>query len=254
MAVSDDPRHGGADFGAPMTKNQLRFRALAKLVVARGILSWYNRIEVVGYDKVPDGPVILCPTHRSNMDTPFMGAIIERTDARWMTKDSVFANPFWTRVIVSLGGFPVKRGTFDRSSLNNARDVLARGEMLVIYPEGARQEGPRIKPVFEGAVWLASRAGVPIVPVGIGGSYGAMPIGAKIPRPKRVVIMFDDPFTIGEEGKRTSRKQLDVAAADLRERLQSIFDKAQIAAGTPNRAWSEDEPGINDRIEPWTTS
>ncbi len=50
---------------------------------------------------------------------------------------------------------------------------------------------------------------------------------------------------------RVSRAELEAAAADLRERLQEVFDRAQIAAGTPNRPWSHDEPGINDRIEPW---
>lgn len=254
MAVSDDPRHGGADFGAAVTPGDRRFKKLAKLLVAKGILSWFNRIETVGHDKIPTtGPVIIAPTHRSNIDTPFIGAALDR-DSRFMAKESIFKSPFWTRFLVALGGFPVNRGSFDRTSLNNARAILERGEMLVVYPEGARQEGPRIKPVFEGAVWLAARAGTPIVPAGIGGSHGVMPIGAKLPRPKKIVVVFGDPIYIGDPDKpgRVPRSALDAAANDLRERLQDVFDQAQIAAGTPNRAWSPDEPGINDRIEPWT--
>jgi 1-acyl-sn-glycerol-3-phosphate acyltransferase len=253
MAVSDDPRHGGADFGAPMTKGDRRFRNVAKLLVANGVISWFNRLEVVDHDKIPtSGPVIIAPSHRSNMDTPFMGASLKR-EGRFMTKESVFKSPFWTKFIVALGGFPVKRGTFDRETLNNAREILARGEMLVVFPEGARQEGPRIKPVFEGTVWIAAQAGVPIVPAGIGGSYGVMPIGVKLPRPKKVVVKFGDPMYVGDPGnlKRVPRSELKVAAAELRERLQTVFDEAQVLAGTPNRAWSEDEPGINDRNEPW---
>jgi len=253
VGVSEDPRHGGADFGAAITPGQRRFKSLAKLVVARGILSWFCRLEMIDHDKIPaHGPVIIAPTHRSNIDTPLIGAALER-DSRFMAKESIFKSPFWTRFLVSLGGFPVKRGSLDRESLNNARDILKRGEMLVVYPEGARQEGPRIKPVFEGAVWLAARAGTPIVPAGIGGSHGVMPIGVKLPRPKKVVVVFGDPIFIGDQDKqgRVPRKQLEVAATDLRESLQEVFDKAQIAAGTPNRPWSPDEPGINERIEPW---
>ncbi len=254
MAVSDDPRHGGAEFGAVMKPSHLRFKALAKFVVHKGILSWFTRIETVGHHKIPTtGPVIIAPTHRSNIDTPLMGAAVDR-DQRFMAKESIFKSPFWTKFIISLGGFPVKRGTFDRESLNNARAILGRGEVLVVYPEGARQEGPRIKPVFEGAVWLAAQAGTPIVPAGIGGSHGVMPIGVKLPRPKKVVVVFGEPFYVADPDKpgRVKRSELEAAAAELRERLQDVFDQAQIAAGTPNRAWSPDEPGINDRIEPWT--
>lgn len=253
MAVSEDPRHGGADFGAPMPLRDRRFKAFCKLVVYNGVISWFNRLKVVNHDKIPTtGPVIIAPSHRSNIDTPFMGAALKR-EQRFMAKESIFKSPFWTRFIVALGGFPVKRGSFDRETLNNARDILARGEMLVVYPEGARQEGPRIKPVFEGAVWMAARAGAPIVPAGIGGSHGVMPIGVKLPRPKKVVVVFGDPFYVGdpESKKRVPRSELEAAAAELRERVQAVFDEAQILAGTPNREWSEDEPGINDRNEPW---
>ncbi len=253
MAVSDDPRHGGADFGAPIPARDRRFKAFLRFIVAKGIISWFNRLRVVDHQKIPTtGPVIIAPSHRSNVDTPFLGAALKR-EQRFMAKESIFKSPFWTRFIVALGGFPVKRGSLDRETLNNARDILARGEMLVLYPEGARQEGPRIKPVFEGAVWIAARAGVPIIPAGIGGSHGVMPIGVKLPRPKKVVVLFGDPMYVGDpdSGKRVRRSELDAAAAELRERLQEVFDQAQILAGTPNPEWSEDEPGINDRNEPW---
>lgn len=253
MAVSNDPRHGGADFGAPVTDIDRRFKALATFVIGKGILSWFNRVEAVNPQAVPaSGPVIIAPSHRSNVDTPFMGATLPR-DARFMAKETIFKSPFWTRFIVSLGGFPVKRGTFDRESLNNATRILKRGEMLVVFPEGARQEGPRIKPVFEGAVWLAARAGAPIVPVGIGGSHLVQPIGTKLPRPQKVVVVFGEPMTIGDPstGKRVPRKAIEAGADELRERVQEVFDQAQVLAGTPNRAWSPDEPGINDRLEPW---
>ncbi len=253
MSVSTDPRHGGAEFGGPITPGQRRFKAVAKFLVGRGILSWFVRLEVINHDLIPvDGPVILAPTHRSNIDTPLIGGSHKR-DGRFMAKESIFKSPFWTKFLTGLGGFPVKRGALDRESLNNARAILDRGEMLVLFPEGARQEGPRIKPVFEGAVWLAARAGAPIVPAGIGGSHRVMPIGVKLPRPQKVVVVFGEPFYVGDPNKpgRVPRSEVDAAALELRERLQVVFDDAQARAGTPNRPWSPDEPGIDDRNEPW---
>ena len=252
MAVSDDPRHGGADFSAPRTKAQHAFKRGSRFVFG-GMLAKLIRLETINHGAIPTtGPVVIAPSHRSNIDTPIIGAALER-DSRFMAKESIFKSPFWTKFIVGLGGFPVKRGTLDRGSLNTATEILKRGEMLVVYPEGARQEGPRIKPVFEGAVWLAARAGAVIIPAGIGGSHEVMPIGVKIPRPKKVVVVFGDPIVVEDPdrpgkilGSREDR------ANELREGLQDAFDEAQIRAGTPNRAWSPDEPGIDDRIEPWT--
>jgi 1-acyl-sn-glycerol-3-phosphate acyltransferase len=252
MAVSDDPRHGGADFSAPRTLGQRTFKGTSKFVVG-GIFKSLVRLETVNHESIPtSGPVVIAPSHRSNIDTPIIGAALDR-DSRFMAKESIFKNPFWTKFLVGLGGFPVKRGTLDRSSLNTATEILKRGEMLVVYPEGARQEGPRIKPVFEGAVWLAARAGAVVIPAGIGGSHEVMPIGVKIPRPKKVVVVFGDPITVenpDKPGKLLGSRE--DRANELREALQVAFDEAQIRAGTPNRAWSPDEPGINDRIEPWT--
>lgn len=253
MAASEDPMHGGVDFSAPRTRGQRAFKWFCRQPVV-GAFRVFLRLESVRHAHIPvDGPVIIAPSHRSNIDTPIIGAAMRR-DSRFMAKETIFKSPFWTRFIVGLGGFPVRRGTFDRKSLDYALEILARGEMLVVYPEGARQEGPRIKPVFEGAVWLAARAGAPIVPAGIGGSHGVMPIGVKLPRAKKVVVVFGEPIRVvnpDDPGKRVKRAQLEQYASELREAVQAAFDEAQVLAGTPNRKWSPDEPGIDDRLEPW---
>lgn len=253
MSPSDDPQHGGADFSAPRTKGQKAFKGACKKVV-RLFFRGYIRLEAVNHDRIPtDGPVIIAPSHRSNIDTPIIGAAMDR-DSRFMAKDSIFKSPFWTRFLVGLGGFPVRRGSFDRKTLNYSLACLEHGEMLVVYPEGARQQGPRIKPVFEGAVWIAARSGAPIVPAGIGGSREVMGIGVKIPRPHKVVVSFGEPIIVSDPDQpgRVPRSRLEEVAGELRASLQAVFDDAQTRAGTPNREWSPDEPGIDDRLEPWT--
>ena len=62
--------------------------------------------------------------------------------------------------------------------------MLERGEPLVLFPEGERKCGPIVQPLFDGAAYIAVKAGVPIVPVGIGGSERAMPKGAKFIYPR----------------------------------------------------------------------
>lgn len=250
---NDDPdRYGKVRFGEPLTRLQSGFRSLSRNVVG-AIGRPYFRIEVVGEDKLPTtGAVIIAPSHRSNLDTPLIGLGLKRLN-RYMAKGSMFKNPLYTWVLVSYGGFPVRRGSTDRRTLNNAMSVLDDGEALVVFPEGARQDGPRILPLFEGSVWLASRAGVPIYPMGIGGSQAAMPIGVLMPRPKKVTFVIGDPMDPPSplEGKRrVSRSQLDDFSAELRERVQIVFDEAQRLAGTPNGPWPAEEDLV--RREPWS--
>lgn len=101
-----------------------------------------------------------------------------------MGKDSLFKIKPIASILSSLGGFPVTRGTADLEALKRCLAVLALGEPIVMFPEGTRQFGPTIQPLFDGAAYLAIKAGVPIVPVGIGGTEAVMRKGSKFIYPK----------------------------------------------------------------------
>ena len=90
----------------------------------------------------------------------------------------------------------MERGTADRAALRAAADVLALGEPLVMFPEGTRQQGDRLRraDMLDGPAFVAARAGVPIVPVGFGGTVRALPIGSMIPRPVRVIAVVGAPI------------------------------------------------------------
>jgi 1-acyl-sn-glycerol-3-phosphate acyltransferase len=161
-----------------------------EIVVAFCRLFW--RVRVDGRQHIPArGPFILAPVHRSNIDTPLVAAVTRRRRLRYMGKDAMWKYPWSAWFFTSLGGFPVRRGSADREALRNAITVLERGEPLVLFPEGTRQSGPVVAEVFDGAAYVASRTGAPIVPVGIGGSEQAMPKGAKLPRPTRMRSWWD---------------------------------------------------------------
>lgn len=233
---SEDPRHGGVAFGVPQPwwGNALYFLCkYALLTVAVPYLRLLRRHAA----RMPDGPVILAPAgHRSNLDTPLIGAITPRR-LNYMAKSSLFKSPFWTRFLTLVGGFPTERDRVDRRALRCAREVLRRGEPLVVFPEGERKSGPRVHPIFDGPVWLSVMTGAPILPVGIGGSEHAMPKGVLLPRFHRVRFVFGEPIPPPEpaEGRRTvTSAQRAEASAQLRETLQQLFDEAQAWAGAPN--------------------
>lgn len=206
------------------------FRGLVVLI-AGGL----TRVRIVGRHNIPrTGPFLLAPIHRSNIDTPLAAAVTSRR-MRFMGKDSLwkFAPLGW--VISALGAFPVSRGTADREALKRCIAVLESGEPLVLFPEGTRQSGPVVQPLFDGAAYVAVKAGVPIIPVGIGGSEGVMPKGSKMIHPRKCVLVIGEPIvTAMDDSGRVPRS----AVKDLTERLsvdlQRLFDEAQQLAGTPN--------------------
>lgn len=207
--------------------------------LARGaFVGWarlWLRVEFHGLANVPvDRPFILAPVHRSNIDF-LLAAGCARRRQRFLAKDTLW-KPSLRRLWSALGGIPVARGTADREALRACEAVVAVGEPLVMFPEGTRQSGPEVQPLFDGPAFVQARTGAPIVPVGIGGSERAMPKGAKGIRRVKVVVVVGPPLEASEAtGAKARRAALRARTAELHQRVQELFDEAQDRAGTPNR-------------------
>jgi 1-acyl-sn-glycerol-3-phosphate acyltransferase len=204
--------------------------ALARTAVYLFVRTW-NRVSVEGGEHVPtEGAFVLAPVHRSNMDTPYASTATRRR-LRFMGKDSLWKGRAAGWFLSALGGFPVSRGSADREALRRCAEVLAAGEPLVVFPEGERKSGPVVAPLFEGAAYLAARAGVPVIPVGIGGSERVMPKGARFIRPRKVAVVIGEPMWAAGDGGRVPRPAIHELTDRLHEELQRLFDEAQIRAG-----------------------
>ena len=175
-----------------------------------------------------EGPMIVAPVHRSNLDTPMMAGLGHRR-LRALSKESLFTNRYFGAFLSALGAFPVRRGAADREAMREAIRMLEAGEQVVVFPEGGRQTGPRVESVFDGMSYLASRTGAVIVPVGIAGTEAAMATGTRLPRPVRVAMVAGPPIR-PPEGRMT-RPQMSRFSEEVRQRLQTVFDEAQALAG-----------------------
>lgn len=201
-----------------------------------GVCRAYTRTTLIGRQNIPvDGAFLLAPIHRSNIDTPLAAAVTRRR-LRFMGKDSLWKMRPIGWILSALGAFPVTRGSADREALKRCIAVLESGEPLVLFPEGTRQSGPQVMPLFDGAAYVAVKAGVPIIPVGIGGSEGVMPKGSKMIYPRKCVVIVGEPIVAqrDEEG-RVPRSAVKDVTQRLSDELQRLFDEAQVRAGTPNR-------------------
>lgn len=190
------------------------------------------RLEVEGLEHVPEtGSFVLAPVHRSNADFALVLSVTRRR-MRYMGKAGIWKYKVLWPVFDALGGFPVSRGVADRAALRTCIGVIETGEPLVLFPEGTRRSGPIVEDLFDGVAYVASRTGVPIIPVGIGGSERALAKGKKLPRPVKVTVLVGPPMTVevSAEGK-VPRRAVKEATAALRVELQRLFDEAQVAAG-----------------------
>ncbi|MHB1923062.1 MAG: lysophospholipid acyltransferase family protein [Acidimicrobiales bacterium] len=208
----------------------LVFYRVARFLLVAVACRLLFRLSVEGQENLPaSGAFVVAPVHRSNLDTLYVGGISRRR-LRFMGKDSLWKNPVTAFVFSALGGFPVHRGSADREALRKCMEVIQGGEPLVLFPEGTRQSGPVVESLFEGAAYVASRTGVPIVPVGIGGSERAMPKGSKLIHPVKVHLVIGRPIH-PPSGGRVPRSAVHDMTAALHKELQVLFDAAQARAG-----------------------
>ncbi len=186
------------------------------------------RMTVEGRHHVPaEGPFLLAPVHRSIIDTPISSGVTRRR-MRFMGADKYWKSKYFGRLLSALGGFPVTRHSADREALQRCIAVLEGGEPLVLFPEGERKSGDVVHPLFDGATYIAAKAGVPIIPVGIGGSERAMPKGAKFIHPRKVHVVVGAPIQVpvGLTGK-AQRVAIRELSQVLHDELQRLLDQAQ---------------------------
>ncbi len=130
----------------------------------------YLRMQRVGREHLPNsGPLLLASNHRSFLD-PFVIGTLVRRPVYYMAKRELFEKRWQAWALNALGAFPVDRGVGDGDAMATAREILARGDCVVVFPEGTRvRRGPLGEP-HRGIGRLALETGVPVAPVAVFGS------------------------------------------------------------------------------------
>lgn len=201
-----------------------------KVVVTfiRKVMNPYFKVEVHGHvDNLKlEGPLILAPVHRSNLDSMLVAGASTRR-CRALAKHTMFKRRPFAWLIASLGAFPVERGTADREALRAARMLLDSGEAMFVFPEGTRQEGQQVGDIYDGVAYLAAKTGAKVVPVGIAGTGEAMAKGTKFPKRVKVILEVGEimqPPTA--TGKRVTVGDRARFSAELGAVLQQLMDAA----------------------------
>jgi 1-acyl-sn-glycerol-3-phosphate acyltransferase len=184
----------------------------------RPIIRHYVHPKISGLENLEGqpGPLILAANHSSHMDTPLILNSLPK-DLRRRTLVAAASDYFFSSkvmglfVSVAIGAIPMERRTASKESMAQVDKLLEEKWCLVMYPEGSRTPDGRLYKGKTGIARLALSTDVPVVPVGIVGTYGAMPAGRSWPVPGHVEVRFGRPLTF-ERYKLGSANQLVLRA------------------------------------------
>ena len=235
-----DPRRGGGRGpgapGRPGPGGGLRARSPPDpgyricRAIFRAILWVWFRPRVTGRANVPaEGPVILAPVHRSFADFGFTAFVTDRK-LFFMAKDDLWANRWLGWLLVTLGAFPVHRESADREALRRAEEVLRAGQVLVLFPEGTRQEGPDVQQLLEGAAFLAGpHRGAASCRSASATRTGPCQKGQKIPKPLRITVVVGEPLGRPAPRRRAACRgpRCTGTTEALRAAIQVAYDRAR---------------------------
>lgn len=224
----------------------------------RAIFAVLGGFKRRGVENVPKtGGVLLCPNHISDADPPAVAVALPRP-AWFMAKEELFSVPVLGALLRFWHGFPVKRDSADRTALRRAEELLKAGEAVVIFPEGGGNEEGTLQPLHPGALLIALRTRVPVVPVAVRNTNRVWPYGAPLPRRNSggspVQVTFGEPLDLSDlYGKKGA---VEAATARLTETLARMLDQP-VPTGSPIPRSEEEEANVSaaaaagrDRLAP----
>ncbi len=153
------------------------------------------RLRVKGIERIPPGVCLFAANHTSSADAPaIVGAIPRRVAV--LLKASLFRWPIVGQAFRSAHFIPVNRGARDSAiaSVEKATEAMKAGQSFLIYPEGTRSPDGRLQEFKKGAVVMAIRAGVPIVPMVCSGAHRVMEKRSLVIHPGEIVVEFLEPI------------------------------------------------------------
>lgn len=170
--------------------------------------------RTVGLENLPEGGALLCANHVSGWD-PIVIALNLPRDSRLtiLAKDQLFRIPLLGPFLRKLGIIPVKRGESDLNAVKSSLKALNGGNRLLLFPEGTRVEEQGDVEAKGGAAMMATRTGVPMIPIYCGGKHKFL---------RKTTIAFGEPYIPVIAGRRPTPDENRAIAAEILERIYAL--------------------------------
>lgn len=182
------------------------FYKIAKSLI-KGFVHIFFRLKVHNAENFPkDDAAIIVANHKSNWD-PFVCASVVPRQLFFMAKKEIFDVPVLSGIAKAFGAFPVNREIADIGAIKTAMSLLKQGKCVAIFPEGTRVKGGKEHNVKSGAVMIASKAKVPVIPMAIKGKYGLF---------RKIDIYIGSPvYAENSDGTKLSHEEIDELSKQL---------------------------------------
>jgi 1-acyl-sn-glycerol-3-phosphate acyltransferase len=225
--------HGGQVATGPSTRSRLASRWL--LPAAKRV--WYVlytwgyqalrggtyllfrplfRVRRIGpMPRLPKGGFVVCANHGSYLDPAFVQMVVPRRVVFMMTS-TWYRKPSVRWFFGLVAAIPIDAGRLAHQGLRRGIDLLRRGRIVAIFPEGRLSRDGVVAPFQRGMAIMARMAGVPVVPLGIAGNMQAWPAGARRPRRADVRLVFGPAILWSQVGAEHDRDDEDAFAERVR--------------------------------------
>lgn len=190
--------------------------------LSRVILFTMSDWHVKGRENIPkQGPLLIVCNHLHVVDPPIIATSMPLKTVI-MAKEQLFRRR-WSRFWVqNFGTFPVRRRGVDREALRQAEYWLKQGVSLLMFPEGQRSSTIQMQPAFPGSALIASRLGIPILPVSIIGTEKLREPMWWLRRP-RITVNIGQPFYLPPVDGKLTRTELYQLTNSVMEHVAGLL-------------------------------
>lgn len=182
----------------------------------------YYKVQFEGLENIDrtDG-FIIAPNHVTEFDPLFIAMASKRL-FYYIAKAELFKNPILNKAIRSLNAFPVVRGIGDKTALNYAIEIVKRGEVLCIFPEGTRSPDGTPKTEKSGVGYIARRTGADIIPT-------AIYMEDKDKKGSKVIVKFGEAFKYSDMGFTDNGKTSEnkAVARKTMEKIVALWEECK---------------------------
>lgn len=182
-----------------------------------------TRVTVIGRENLAkQGGYIVASNHLSTIEVPLVYLLIPRNDVSGLVAKKHQKNAFFRLLVNAFNGIWLNREEADAHALRVARDHLRNGGVLGLSPEGTRSPTGALISAKTGVAYLADQASVPIVPVGVAGTYKAMGKILTLRRPK-IIVRFGEPFSLPPVDRKNRDESLKKNTDEIMCRIAALL-------------------------------
>jgi 1-acyl-sn-glycerol-3-phosphate acyltransferase len=168
------------------------------------------------------GPAILASNHLSFLDHFLLGAAVPR-QIFYISKAQHFDRPIRAFLFRKWGVIPLQRGEGDNEAFERSLEVIERGDLYCIYPEGTRSLDGKLHKGHTGVARMAFLTGAPVVPVGMRGTFEALPKGRSMPKLVKCQVVFGAPIVFPKDpAKANDRAACRTATERVMRAIQEL--------------------------------